>query len=132
MERAEIIKEDLLKTTSNQLYHQLNIKVDSTLMERERQATHGLRYYWALQHHLTKTTFKRNLSVFKKHFNYVIIDTPDFLQLDSSLLFIPSKSINIHVFRAGKTERKFANLLCRLNENESTPTVNIIDFSRES
>jgi hypothetical protein len=131
MERAEIIKEDLLKTTSNQLYHQLNIKVDSTLIERERQTTHGLRYYWALQHHLTKTTFKRNLSVFKKHFNYVIIDTPDFLQLDSSLLFIPSKSINIHVFRAGKTERKFANLLCRLNENESTPTVNIIDFSQE-
>lgn len=128
---ADAIKERLLKTSSDQPYHQINIKVDNLLIEQEPQATHGLKFYWTLQHYLTKTTFKRDLLAFKKHFDYVIIDTPDFMQLDSSLLFIPSKNININVFKADKTERASANLLCKLNNNESIPTINVIDFSQD-
>lgn len=129
IKHAAAIEEALLKTTGHQPYHQLNIVVDNELIEQEDHATYNLKYFWTLQHYLTKTALKKNLGAFKKHFDYVIINTPDFVQLDSSLLYVPSKNINIQVFKAGTTTRASANLLCKLNANESTPIINIIDFS---
>lgn len=128
--QTESIAKQVLQAAKHRLHNQVNIRVDELSLGKQNQISKELSYFWSLQHFFAKTEFKQMLATFKKHFAYIIINTPDFSELDSSLLFIPLKNINIHVFKSGTTQRKSANLVCKLHANESIPAIHIIDFSR--
>ncbi|MEH6308764.1 hypothetical protein RYH73_24130 [Olivibacter sp. CPCC 100613] len=128
---------DFIEHTTNIAHHVLQkameqkepvvIKMVKTDAKQHEPMLHD---YWSLQHFFANTRLREMLAAFKQYFHYVVISTPDFLAVDSSLLAVPQKDINIHVFKAGSTTRRSANLLCKLNGNDPTPSLSVIDFSK--
>ncbi|WP_134089926.1 hypothetical protein [Olivibacter sp. XZL3] len=128
---AERIKSDLLHAAKKQPHSEIIVKLVKAFRDEPGPRTAEFSDYWTLQHFFAKAELKAMLATFKEYFAYVIISTPDFLTLDSSLLVVPFEDMNIHIFKAGATTRKSANLLCKLNGSEPTPIINVIDFSKQ-
>lgn len=124
---AEHIIKELLQAAKKQPNSQIIVKLVQSF--QDEPATPESRDYWILQRFFANPQLKEMLLTFKQHFPYIVISTPDFLTLDSSLLVVPFEDMNIHVFKAGVTSRKSANLLCKLNGGEPAPIINVIDFS---
>lgn len=129
---AERIKNQLCQTMEKKTEGPVLVNIVKTFRTGDVKGESGLNDYGSLQHFFAKAGLKEILLTLKQHFNYVIIGTPDFLALDSSLLAVPQKEINVYVFKAGITQRKSANMLCKLSESESTATIHVLDFSEKT
>lgn len=128
-QHATTIKDRLFHAVAMQAQGLTTIKIINTPQRNEKLQVSRSGISGSPQDIFTKTASRDLLTSFKEHFDYVLISTPDFLVDGSPLLNLSQKDINIHVFKAGVSKRRSANLLCKLNDNDLAPSLGVIDFA---